>query len=227
MAQWKDRIVALIPAYNEHRAIEPVIRGTKQTLPVVVVDDGSSDGTDQVAEDAGAMVLRHQVNQGKGAALRTGFQWALEEQLRAVVTIDADGQHDPMEIPKFLVVFRSEAADLVIGKRDFSKMPFPRGYTNPFGSWLLSKVVGEKIYDNQSGYRLYARSLLEVIDFSAVGFEYEVEVIGAALRNDLKIAWVDIRTIYGTDTTSYFHPVRDSIEFLHTVWRARGWRRPG
>jgi glycosyltransferase involved in cell wall biosynthesis len=224
---WNNQIAALVPAYNERRAIEPVIRAAEQRLPVVVVDDGSSDGTAEVAEEAGATVIRHGTNQGKGAALRTGFQWAVDHGLQAVLTLDADGQHDPTEIPKFLEAYRGQAADLVIGKRDFSKMPFPRFLSNPFGSWLLSQVVGETIYDNQSGYRLYARPLLEAIDFDTVGFEFEVEVIGAALRHDMTICWVDIRTIYGTDTQSYFHPIKDSYQFMKTVWRARNWRRPG
>lgn len=224
--EWEDKIAALIPAFNERRAIKPVLDQTKEILPIVVVDDGSQDGTDEVAEQAGATVIRHKENQGKGAALRTGFKWALEHQLRAVVTIDADGQHDPLEIPKFLVIHRSEEAALVIGRRNFSEMPFPRGYSNPFGSWLLSQIVGEKIYDNQSGYRLYDRSLLKVLDFGSAGFEYEVEVIGAAIEHDMKISWVDIRTIYGTDTQSYFHPVKDSWRFMQTIWGARKWRRP-
>lgn len=223
---WQDRIVALVPAFNERRAIQPVLAGALKTLPVVVVDDGSSDGTAEVAEEAGALVIRHEVNQGKGAALRTGFQWALENELSAIITLDADGQHDPVEIPKFLVLYRSEEPDLIIGKRNFSQMPFPRWLSNPFGSWLLSQVVGEKIYDNQSGYRLYARSLLEVLDFDTAGFEFEVEVIGAALLHNMDIAWVDVRTIYGTATQSYFHPIKDSYQFLRTVWRARHWRRP-
>lgn len=223
---WQDRIVALVPAFNERRAIQPVLAGALKTLPVVVVDDGSSDGTAEVAEEAGALVIRHEVNQGKGAALRTGFQWALENELSAIITLDADGQHDPVEIPKFLVLYRSEEPDLIIGKRNFSQMPFPRWLSNPFGSWLLSQVVGEKIYDNQSGYRLYARSLLEVLDFDTAGFEFEVEVIGASLLHNMDIAWVDVRTIYGTATQSYFHPIKDSYQFLRTVWRARHWRRP-
>lgn len=224
--EWENKIAALIPAYNEGRAIKPVLNQTQDILPVVVVDDGSQDGTDRVAEEAGATVIRHAENRGKGAALHTGFAWALENKLKAVVTIDADGQHDPREIPKFLVIHRSEQPALVIGRRTFSEMPFPRGYSNPFGSWLLSQIVGEKIYDNQSGYRLYDRSLLQVLDFGSDGFEFEVEVIGAALQHDMKIAWVDIRTIYGTDTQSYFHPLKDSWRFLQTVWAARHWRRP-
>lgn len=226
MPQLQDRIVALIPARDEARVIGPVLETAGQFLPVVVVDDGSSDPTSRIAEDHGATVLRHPQTRGKGAALRTGFGFALEQGARAVLTLDADGQHEPLEIPKFLVVHRAQEADLVIGRRTFSQMPFPRGLTNPFGSWLLSQVVGERIYDNQSGYRLYDRSLLSLLDMETVGFEFEVEVIGLALCHDLKIAWVDISTIYHTDTTSYFHPITDSYRFLRTVWRARRWRRP-
>lgn len=226
MPQVQDRIVALIPAWDEARVIGPVVATAARFLPVIVVDDGSTDSTPRVAADNGATVLRHPSNRGKGAALRTGFEFSLEQGARGVLTLDADGQHEPLEIPKFLDVHRTEQADLVIGKRTFSQMPFPRGLTNPFGSWLLSLAVGERIYDNQSGYRLYDRSLLRLVDLETVGFEFEVEVIGLALVHDLKIAWVDISTIYHTDTTSYFNPIADSIRFLQTVWRARRWQRP-
>lgn len=223
---FQDKTVALIPAWNEGRMVQGVVRDAAEHLPVVLVDDGSDDDTPELAEREGALVLRHEKNQGKGAALRTGFMWAVEERVGAVVTLDADGQHDPREIPKFLVVHRASGAELVIGRRDFQRMPFPRCYTNPFGSWLLSLAVGELIHDNQSGYRLYDRDLLRVLDLDSEGFEFEVEVIGAALQNDLRIAWVDISTIYNTQTRSYFHPLRDSARFLRTVWQARNWRRP-
>jgi glycosyltransferase involved in cell wall biosynthesis len=221
-----NRIAAVIPAYNEGRVIERVVGAACQFMPVIVIDDGSDDQTGERARSAGATVIRHTVNQGKGAALRTGFAWAIERDLDAVVTIDADAQHNPAEIPKFLAVYRASGADLIIGQRDFSKMPFPRRYSNPFGSWLLSKVLAEPIPDNQCGYRLYGRRLLEILDHQTVGFEFEVEVIGAALKHDLSIAWVKIETIYHGDTRSYFHPIRDSARFLRTVWRARQWRRP-
>ena len=224
---FRDQTVALIPAWNEARMIEQVVPVAAAQLPVVLVDDGSDDGTPDLAEELGALVLRHEENQGKGAALRTGFNWALAEEVHAVVTLDADGQHDPVEIPKFTVVHRATDANLVIGRRDFRRMPFPRRYTNPFGSWLLSLAVGEVIHDNQSGYRLYDRTMLQALDLSTAGFEFEVEVIGTALEHDLEIAWVDISTIYNTNTTSYSHPVRDSVRFLQTVWNARHWGRPG
>ncbi len=226
LPSYRDKTIAMIPAWNEGRMVQGVVRQAAKSLPVVLIDDGSVDRTAELAEQEGAFVLRHDVNQGKGAALRTGFAWALDQGVRAVVTLDADGQHNPQEIPKLVVVHRATGAELVIGRRDFGRMPFPRGYTNPFGSWLLSLAVGEPIHDNQSGFRLYHRSLLEVLDFNSVGFEFEVEVIGAALKNDLDIAWVDISTIYNTQTRSYFHPVRDSVRFLRMVWQARNWRRP-
>lgn len=226
MPSYRDKAIALIPAWNEGRMVQGVVRKAASCLPVVLVDDGSEDETPELAEQEGALVLRHEVNKGKGAALRTGFKWALERGVRAVVTLDADGQHNPLEIPKFIVVHRATGAELVIGRRDFGKMPFPRGYTNPFGSWLLSLAVGEPIHDNQSGFRLYDRALLQALDLHSVGFEFEVEVIGTALKNDLEIEWVDISTIYNTETRSYFHPVRDSVRFLRIVWQARNWRRP-
>src|SRR5512141_759016 len=119
-------ILALIPAYNEERHIAEVIRKTAQFLPVLVVDDGSRDDTAACAEAAGATVLRQVPNQGKGAALRAGFRWALEHGYEAVLMLDADGQHDPQEIPLFLKAFAAEPPpDLIIGARRFTEMPFP------------------------------------------------------------------------------------------------------
>jgi glycosyltransferase involved in cell wall biosynthesis len=226
MADSTKQIVALIPAYNEARELGPVVEAALSYLPVLVVDDGSSDDTAAIAESRGASVVRHSVNRGKGAALRSGFERALADGALAVVTLDADGQHDPHEIPKLLAAYAESDAHLVIGRRQFGQMPFPRNFSNPFGSWLLSVVTGERILDNQSGFRLYDRKLLERLDLNNIGFEFEVEVIGTAIKNDLDIAWVEVATIYHTETTSYFHPIFDSIKFMQTVWRARRWRRP-
>jgi glycosyltransferase involved in cell wall biosynthesis len=219
----EGRIVALIPAWNEAERIEPVVEAVSQYVDVLVVDDGSLDLTPAVAERAGATVVCHPENRGKGCALMTGFAWALERGYDAVLTLDADGQHDPQDVPAFLTAHATGGADLIIGRRDFRQMPFPRSWSNPFGSWLLSRVLGSEIYDNQSGYRLYGRRLLEGLDASSSGFEWEVEVIVDAVRRGLRIDWVEIRTIYGIDKVSYFHPIRDSARFLNTVWRA--WRR--
>lgn len=219
--------VVLIPAWNESALIGPVVEQAVEYLPVLVVDDGSTDDTPRVAERAGAQVIRQASNQGKGAALMTGFQWALEQGAQEVITLDADGQHDPAEIPNFIAVQRDSDAELVIGRRDFSQMPFPRGYTNAFGSWLLSRVLGEEIHDNQSGYRLHRRELLEVFRPTASRFEMEVEIIAQALYHGMNIAWIPIATIYDTGKVSHFHPIRDSLLFFSMVWRARSWRRKG
>ncbi len=218
-----ESILALIPAWNEGPRLRPVVEGTRRHLPVLVVDDGSQDETVVVAEEAGATVVRHERNLGKGVALMTGFDWALERGWDGVLTLDADGQHDPDDIPKFLEAHGMDRWDLIIGRRDFQRMPFPRRYTNPFGSWLLSLALGERILDNQSGFRLHHRRLLETLDLSTTGFELEVEVIIEAVCREMRIGWVDIRTIYGIDKRSYFHPVKDSVRFLGMVWHA--WRR--
>jgi glycosyltransferase involved in cell wall biosynthesis len=216
-------ILALMPAWNEATRMGPIVEATRARLPVLVVDDGSHDETPAVAQAAGATVVRHAQNQGKGVALMTGFNWALERGYDAVLTLDADGQHDPADIPKFLAAYEAGAGDLIIGRRDFSHMPFPRFFVNPFGSWLLSLALGTRIYDNQSGYRLHSRRFLETLDLTTTGFELEVEVIVQAVLQGTRIGWVDIRTIYGIGKVSYFHPVKDSARFLGMVWRA--WRQ--
>jgi len=222
-SQERPAIVALIPAWNEGSRIRAVVEKTAAYLPVLVVDDGSTDETARVAEAAGAMVVRHGENRRKGAALQTGFAWALEQGYDAVLTLDADGQHDPAEIPKFLAALQAQAGDLIIGERTFSEMPWPRWWSSPLGAWLLSRALGARVTDNQSGYRLLTRPLLEQVRLTSVGFEMEVEIIAEAIRLGRPIAWVPIRTIYGIDKASYFHPLRDTARFLKMVWRI--WRR--
>jgi len=218
----EDTTLALIPAWNEAERIAPVIGATRAYLPVLVVDDGSEDDTVTVAEAAGATTVRHLQNRGKGVALMTGFEWGLARGYEAILTLDADGQHDPADIPKFLTAYEAREGDLIIGQRDFSKMPFPRGYTNPFGSWLLSLALNQRIHDNQSGFRLHSRRLLEALALTTTGFELEVEIIIQAVRRGMSIGWVEIETLYGVGEVSYFHPLKDSARFLGMVWRA--WR---
>lgn len=214
-------VIALIPAWNEGSRILPVLETTLNYLPVLVVDDGSKDDTADVAEAAGATVIRHETNRGKGVALATGFTWATDHGYDAVVTLDADGQHDPTEIPKFIDAYGADVGDLVIGRRSYRKMPFPRFFVTPFGTLLLSLALGQMIYDNQSGYRLYTRRCLEVFEPTTTGFEMEVEVIIQMVCKGMRIGWVGIRTIYGINKVSYFHPVKDTLRFLGMVWHAR------
>lgn len=214
-------IVALIPAYQEATRIAPVIEGALTHLPVVVVDDGSKDTTVQVAEAAGATVLRQVPNQGKGAALRMGFRHALELGCRAVVTLDADGQHDPAEIPAFLEAWRRTDAPLVVGARTFREMPFVRRLANELGTATFSWAVGRRIADNQSGYRLIAAPLMRrLLDSRETGFEFEVEMITTAIRAGMAIEWVPIRTIYAGEG-SHIRPVHHVSNFLRVARDAR------
>ncbi len=219
--QTNKEILALVPAWNEAERIGAVLEVLVRDFPVLVVDDGSTDETAFVARQIGCAVIEHSENQGKGVALSTGFNYALDQGYEAVLTIDADGQHDPHEASKFVQAFRQGEGDLIIGRRDFSKMPFIRRLGNSIGSWLLSRVLHVRIYDNQSGYRLHTRKLLKALDLNRPGFEFEVDVVAQAVVKDLPVAWVDIRTIYSVDKKSYFHPVKDSLLFLEMVWQAR------
>lgn len=220
-------LLALIPAYNEAQRIGPVVTGVLAYLPVLVVDDGSRDDTAQVAEMAGATVLRQVPNQGKGAALRAGMRWALEAGYAAVVTLDADGQHDPAELPTFLEKFAASAADLIIGSRNFEHMPLVRRIANTLGRWSFSWAVGQPIQDNQSGYRLLSRRMMEaVIPSQEQGFEFEVEMITTCLRRGYVLDWVPIRTIYAGET-SHIRPWQHATNYIRIVRHARATMRGG
>lgn len=215
------KILAIIPAFNESARIGPVIAGARAHLPVLVVDDGSSDDTAERAAAAGADVLRQVPNQGKGAALRAGFHRALELGSEAVLTLDADGQHDPAEIPAFLGIHADRGSDLVIGARDYRRMPPVRRLSNTLGRWILSAALGQHVRDNQSGYRLIGRRLLEaVLESSEHGFEFEVEMLVICIRRHYRLDWVPIRTIYAGET-SHIRSGRHVAGFLRMAWRAR------
>jgi glycosyltransferase involved in cell wall biosynthesis len=190
-------------------------------VPVLVVDDGSTDATAAVAEAAGAVVLRQQPNQGKGAALRAGFARAIADGALAVVTLDGDGQHDPAELRRFIKAERDRPAELIVGKRDFGRMPLVRRLSNTAGTILLSAAVGRWIPDNQSGYRLVGRRLMAAMLASHEdGFAFEVEMIAVCLREGWLIRWVPISTIYG-DERSHIRPLHHLREFIAVAGRAR------
>ena len=223
-------LFALVPAHDEGPRIEAVVRGAVRHLPVLVVDDGSSDDTGARAEAAGAAVVRQEPNQGKGAALRAGFRAALERGAEAVITLDGDGQHDPAEIPAFLGAYAhrtvaGQPTELIVGKRDFGRMPFVRQLANALGTVTLSAAVGRWIPDNQSGYRLIGRRLMGAMAGSHEhGFAFEVEMIAVCLREGWPLDWVPIRTIYG-DEASHIQPGRHLREFLAVTLRARSIAR--
>jgi glycosyltransferase involved in cell wall biosynthesis len=215
-------MVALIPGYNEGPRIAEVVRGASAHLPVLVVDDGSADDTADVARAAGATVIEQRPNQGKGAALRAGFRQALADGADAVLTLDADGQHDPAEIPAFLSAWAAEPRpDLIIGRRNFRAMPPIRRLSNVLGGRAFSWAVGRPVPDNQSGYRLVSRRIMEATLVSAEGgFEFEVEMITTCIRMGGTIAWVPIRTIYAGEP-SHIRPLAHLRSFIRIVRKAR------
>ena len=214
-------IIALIPGYNEGPRIGEVVRGAAVHLPVLVVDDGSRDDTAAQARAAGATVIEQKPNQGKGAALRAGFRSALANGADAVLTLDADGQHDPAEIPKFLSAWEASARpDLVIGRRNFRAMPPIRRLSNVVGGWAISWAVGQPVPDNQSGYRLVSRRIMEAtLASDEHGFEFEVEMITSCIRLGGTIAWVPIRTIYAGEP-SHIRPLAHLRSFIRIVRKA-------
>jgi glycosyltransferase involved in cell wall biosynthesis len=216
-----DKILAIIPAYNEAEHISAVVGLTRRFLPVLVVDDGSVDETAGLAAAAGAEVLRQVPNQGKGAALRAGFRRALDLGCEAVITLDGDGQHDPLEIPKFLEAYATRRAGLLIGERKFSQMPIVRRTTNTIGRWMFSWAMGQPIPDNQSGYRLISRRLAEaLLESTETGFEFEVEMITTCLKAGYPLEWVPIRTIYAGEA-SHIQPLSHVVNYFRIVWAAR------
>jgi glycosyltransferase involved in cell wall biosynthesis len=214
-------VVAIIPAYNEASRVAQVVSGTRVHLPTWVVDDGSTDATGLQAQKAGATVLRQTPNQGKGAALRLGFRKALDAGYTAVLTLDADGQHDPADIPTFLRAHEELSADLIIGARDFRQIPPARRIANTLGRWTFSWALGQPIQDNQSGYRLIRRRLMSAtLNSQESGFEFEVEMIVICAEQGFVLEWVPIRTIYGGEK-SHIDPRHHLVNFLRVVWQTR------
>lgn len=220
-----ERYAVLIPALNAQRTIARVVVDARKELePVVVIDDGSTDATGDVARAVGATVLRHDVNRGKGAALKTGFAWALERGYDGVITLDADGQHLPSEIPKFVEERGETMADLIIGGRAhlFHGMLPRRRNANRFSAWSISIASGKRITDSQSGFRFYSARLLRGVKPRTNGFDMESEVIVRAGRKGFVIVTIDIDLgfIDGI-STSHYKPLKDTLRIAWTVVRAR------
>jgi glycosyltransferase involved in cell wall biosynthesis len=215
-------VCIVIPAFNEERSIDRVVRSARQSgMDVLVVDDGSADRTAELAEAAGAIVERHGRNQGKGVAIRTAAAWVLRHEYDAAVFLDADGQHLPEELPRFRDCFERTGADLIVGSRmaDNASMPRVRKLANRTSSLLVSLVAGTRVTDSQSGYRLFSRRMLERLkDGGGAGFDFESEMIIDAVRDGLRYCEVPISCIYGEEK-SHYRPFRDAAQFLSLMAR--------
>lgn len=213
----------ILPAYNAGRFLAEVIadiRAIDPTLRILVVDDGSADDTGEVARAAGVDLEIHPENRGKGAALATGFAWAVDAGLEWVYTMDSDGQHRPEELPEFMARAVAEKLDVVVGNRMEARenMPWLREQTNLFTSWVVSKLAGVPIRDSQNGYRLFRVSYLDGLVLTTARYDTESEILVRLARRGARIGSVPTATVYGEETSS-IRPLLDTVRFFKLVAR--------
>jgi glycosyltransferase involved in cell wall biosynthesis len=229
MSADRRNVAALIPCYFEERHIRDVAARTRAQLDtVLVVDDGSTDRTSDEARETGAEVIRHEKNQGKGAAIKTGLRaLTSREGLDWILILDGDGQHLPEEIPHFFAAANEHDASMIVGNRmsDTRKMPLVRRLTNRTMSGLISAIAGQRIPDSQCGFRMFRKDLAAAfVDMTSSNFDFESEMLAIAARRGVKIAAATISTVYG-DERSKIHPIRDTVRFFKLLGRLRQERR--
>ena len=223
MATDRSNVSAVIPAFNEEKHIGDVVRRTRAKLSnVLVVDDGSADGTASEARMAGAEVIMHPQNRGKGEAIRTGLRHWVERKMTWIMILDADAQHRPEEIDRFLKALSASDAKVLIGTRmqDLSRMPMVRRMVNRYMSNKISRACGQMIPDTQCGFRMLHRDVIPEMLSGADRFDYETEMLIKASRKGFRIESVPITTVY-CDEVSSIHPMRDTVRFFKLMRRYR------
>lgn len=228
----RAELAAVVPCYNAGSRIRGVIKHLMEILDrVYVVDDGSTDGSAQSVDDLGATVVTFAENRGKGFAMLAGFEAALKEPgIQAVAILDADGQHDPAELPHLFRVFAEQQADLVIGTRTLQRgeIPWASWFGNSLTAYLTKRLLGQTIPDTQSGYRIHSRRFLEDVLETIPGGRYETEmaILLKAAREDYRLVAEPIKTIYEEgNRSSHFNKVRDSFRIYWTFFRLACKRR--
>ncbi len=221
-----NKICAVIPAFNAEETIGILIERVKKFIPkedIVVVDDGSFDQTSKIALGFGVSVIKLQRNYGKGRALKTGFEFAKSKNYDAVLTLDADLQHNPDEIPKFIEKF-NEGFDIVIGNRmkNLKPMPIERIFSNKTTSFLISLRTRKKVLDSQCGFRLINIDVIRSINAKSDSFSFESEFLIKALLAGFKVGFVDIETIYN-GRTSHIRHFKDTLDFISIYLQSFFW----
>ena len=206
--------IACIPAYNEEKSIHKVVKDSFQFVDkVIVCDDGSNDKTAEEAKKAGAIIITHKKNSGKGSALRSLFDYVKESKFDVLITIDGDGQFFPKEIPKLITPITKNGYDVVIGNRDNGKTEMPK--YRKFGNAVLDKMTNAALElpfnDTQSGFRAYSKKAIEQIKFLSDGYASDSEILIDASKKRLRITEEKIQVNYNTEgKTSTKHPVTHS-----------------
>lgn len=216
-------VCVVIPAYDAGNTIEAVIRETLLSgYPLLVVDDGSRDDTAARVGKLPVDLIRHRQNSGKGAALQTGFAWALQHGFDGVITLDADGQHDPMAIPLLAEAAREREVDILIASRyaQFQQMAGLRRHWNRFGAWCMKKRTGFNIDDSQSGFRYYSARLLRSVSLKKCGYDMEMELLMKAWRGGYAIDSLPVAArVADGRATSHFRAVPDTWRICMTFLR--------
>jgi len=213
----------IIPAYNAEKTIVAVVtEALSSGLPLLVVDDGSMDATATCIKGLPLNLISHRRNMGKGAALRTGFNWALMNGFEGIVTIDADGQHDISAIGCLIEHAKGNNLDILIASRfsQFNQMAGLRSFWNRFGVWCMKKRTGFEISDSQSGFRYYSGHLLRSINLVSEGYDLEMEILMKAWRGGFTIGSIPIAArVADGRATSHYRPVRDTWNICMTFLR--------
>jgi glycosyltransferase involved in cell wall biosynthesis len=217
------RAAAVIPAFNEGPAIAAVVEGVRRLVDrVIVVDDGSIDGTAERARAAGADVIAHETNRGKGQAVRTGLARVFEGPFTHLLLLDGDMQHLPEEARSLLAEAERSGVEVVVGERRFERerMPASRYHANRIGSRVLSWFVGVPVRDTQCGFRVFRVDALRPLRLTATGYEIETEMLVKVVRRGGRVAGVPVTAVYAGQK-SKLRPVPDTTRtcFLAVYYR--------
>jgi len=219
-----DLLAVIIPAFQAAATIRDIVSQVLAAIPaarIIIVDDGSTDGTGDAGRATGVTLATHPRNRGKGAALRTGIARACDAGADVIVTLDADGQHAPADIPRLLEPIEKKQADLVLGARARSStMPASRRLTNWMSATLASRIGGQAVTDAQTGFRAFTREVAERVRPAGDRYEFEANFLLDALRAGFRVASVEVPTIYGP--RSHFRSWSDTWRMARAFARHAG-----
>ena len=214
------KLCVAIPVFDNAKTVADVVtRAMRECDTVLVIDDGSRDGSGERAAEAGAIVLRHELNLGKGEALRTAFEWARANGFTHLATLDADGQHFPEDLPGLRATAEKDLRALVLGERSFAQIPETNRFGNRFSNRWVNWAAGTQLADTQCGFRIYPAETTMRFGLRGHGYAFETEAVVRHARARSPLCVAPVRVIYPKERVSHFHPWRDATRIVFTVMR--------